>query len=215
MGAPNSTSGYRMLIFVVSVVVGLLGANPFADAVGFPRLGPDHYNNEGAIAFRVLSGFVVFLLTAILMRSLVVQVRAAVARIGATPAKPDGKAALASLICGTLCVLGALWVQVYASTHPVGVAPALRLNGNPGGMTFNGNPLGMDMSLNTQASPTLAFLSVGTFLVGAGLLAFGIWATLKPDRERPGVSAPAPAPAPTAAVKPDGLGADLVDAARV
>ena len=215
MGTPTSTSGYRMLILVVSVVVGLLGANPFADAVGFPPVGTG-YTEEMHITYRVLSGFIVFLLAATFLRFLVVQVRAAVLRIGATPGKPDGKAALTSILCGTLCVLGALFVQVYAATHPVGLAPTMTLGGNPGGMTINGNQVGMTapaigVSMQGQTSPTLAILSVATFLVGTGLLAFGIWATLKPGRERIEVAAPAA----TSTFKPDGLGADLVDAARI
>ena len=197
------TAGYGSLILSLAVVVAFLGANPFADAVGFPR--EDDHRSGMPVTLRVVCGAVVFFATYSFLRVLVGHVRVVARGLGATGAKPDRGLSLASLICGTLCLLAALIVQVYAATHPSGVrmSPTMTLNGGmPGGS--------LNMEAHSEVSLSMTLVSVLTFLVGAGLLAFGAWGSLK--------QAPAPAVVsptlPGSVAKPDGWGEATIDATR-
>jgi hypothetical protein len=58
------------------------------------------------------------------------------------------------------------------------------------------------MVAGSRSSPALTLVGLLTFLAGVGLLAFGVWGSLKP----------AAIPAPPA--KPDGWGEPMIDAAR-
>lgn len=196
----NPAGGYGALVVSLAIVVAFLGANPFADAVGFP--GRDYHDTPMPAFLRAVCGAVVFFATYSFLRFLVGHVRAVVRQLGATAAKPDRWLSLAGLICGTLCLLAALFVQVYAATHPVGVrvAPTMTFNGGmPGGS--------MNMEAHSEGSLALTLVSVLTFLFGAGLLAFGIWGSLK--------HAPGQPVLPGSVAKPDGWGEAAIDAARV
>ncbi len=187
---------YRPLIVSMSLVIAFLAANPFADAAGFPREDPGRGPMPAML--RVAAGFVVFFASCALLGTLIGMVRSVVDRLGST-ARPDWRLALASTICGTVCLLAALFVQVYAATHPTGVSisPTMTFNAGPGA------PSGaFNMEARGQASLALNLVSLLTFLAGAGLLAFGIWGSLKPAAPHESVA------------KPEGWGEPMIDAAR-
>jgi hypothetical protein len=58
------------------------------------------------------------------------------------------------------------------------------------------------MEARGQASLALNLVSLLTFLAGAGLLAFGVWGSLKPAAAHESVA------------KPEGWGEPMIDAAR-
>ena len=196
----RSTIGYSGLIASLALVVAFLGANPFADAVGIPR--EDVHRTSTPIILRFVCGLVVLYATFSVLRFLVGHVRAAVRGLVGSEARPDRGLTLAILICGTLCVLAALYVQIYASAHPNGgrVGPTMSFNaGGPGGS--------LNMEAHPEGSLALNLLSVLTFLAGAGLLAFGIWGSLKRPSNPPAL--------PASLANPEGWGEATIDAARV
>lgn len=115
--------GYRALVISMSLVIAFLGAGPFADAVGFPQ--PDDRTPTPAM-FRILGGVVIFFAATTFLEFLIGLIREVVARLGLSTAKPDRWIALASIICGTICLLAALQ-GAFAATQSggVSVAPAM------------------------------------------------------------------------------------------
>ncbi len=192
-------SGQGALVISISLVIAFLAANPFADAVGLP---PVDDRTPLAAFFRVVGGGVVFFAVFTFLRFLIGLARDVVARLGSSSARPDRWVALASIVCGTICLLAALQ-GAFAATHggSVSVAPTMTFTSGPA------NPGGsLNMQATSQTSPALTLISLLTFLAGTGLLAFGVWGSLKP--------ATILAPIPPAA-KPEGWGEPMIDAARV
>jgi hypothetical protein len=189
------TSGYRALVISMSLVIAFLAANPFADAVGLPQL--DDRTPMPAM-FRIIGGVVIFFAAKAFLEFLIRLARDVVGRLGSSAAKPDRRIVLASIVCGTVCLLAALQA-IFAANYYLGgsVAPTMTFN------TGTGMPQGsLNMVARGQSSPALTLISLLTFLAGAGLLAFGIWGILKP------------APTREAVTKPEGWGEPMIDAAR-
>jgi hypothetical protein len=191
-------SAYRALVISMSLVIAFLAANPFADAVGLPQV--DDRTPMPAM-FRIIGGVVLFFAASTFLGFLIGLARDAIGRLGSSSAKPDRWIALASIVCGTVCLLAAVQATFAANYYLGGPAPPT--------MTFQtgpGMPQGsLNMAATGRSSPALTLVSLLTFLAGAGLLAFGIWGSLKP----------AATLAPTAMVpKPEGWGEPMIDAAR-
>ena len=192
----SPTAGHKGLVVSLSVVVAFLGANPFADAVGFPR--EDMHGTSIPIMLRIVCGVVVFFASCSFLGFLIRLVRGLVERLGSAGARPDWRLALASIVCGTVCLLAALQ-GVFSATQSAGVsmAPTMTFNAGPGmpGGAFN-------IEARGRSSLALTLVSLLTFLAGSGLLAFGIWGSLKPAEPRESVA------------KPEGWGEPMIDAAR-
>ncbi len=149
--------------------------------------------------FRIVGGIVIFFAASTFLGFLIGLTREVVARLGSSAAKPDRWIALASIICGTICLLAALQ-GAFATTQSGGVSvtPTMTFSAGPG------NPGGsLNMQASRQNSSALTLVSLLTFLAGSGLLAFGVWGSLKP------------APPRDPAAKPQGWAEPMLDAARV
>jgi hypothetical protein len=190
--------GYRALVISMSLVVAFLAANPFADAVGLPQL--DDRTPMPAM-FRIIGGVVIFFAARAFLDFLIGLARDVVSRLGSSAARPDRWVALASIFCGTICLLAALQ-GAFAATQSggVSVAPTMSFRAGPG---IPGGSVNMEA--RGHASPALTLVSLLTFLAGAGLLAFGVWGSLKPT---------ATSPPPASVAKPEGWGEPMIDAAR-
>jgi hypothetical protein len=189
--------GYRALVISTSIVIAFLGANPFADAVGFPRQDQDN-GFPMAATMRIVCGIVVCFASLSFLNFLIRLVRDLVDRLGSSSARPDWRLALTSILCGTICLLAALQ-GAFAATQSAGVSvtPAMTFSAGPG------NPGGsIDMEARNRAPIALTLVSLLTFLAGAGLLAFGVWGSLKPAASQ------------ATAAKPEGWGEPMIDAAR-
>jgi hypothetical protein len=150
--------GYLGLAAALALAVGFLGANAFADAAGFPTpRNPER--DSGYVALRVLCGVVVFVISFVVFVFVFRELRALVHTMARAPVRPAAPVALASLVCGTACVVAALAVQLYGMRNPViGFGP------------------GPQLAVQT---PLMAHLvTLMAFLLGVALIAVGIWSSM-------------------------------------
>ncbi len=187
----------RFLIMILGIVVGMLGANSFADAVGLPdpRFLPS-YNNEGPIVGRVVCGFVVMLLAIGSLIFLARIIRHAIADLAQVTAKPRPPMPLTLVGCGTLCLLGALIFEWYLASYvaPANAAATLvnkMIQGDPGASAAT-------LSIHAQSSPVAQVVAIFTFLAGIAMIAIGIWSSLNAPPASPISALPSSIPlAPT------------------
>lgn len=164
--------GYMGVAAALAAAIGFLGANAFADAAGFPR--PRNPNDDaGYVALRVLCGIVVFIISFVVLAHLFRELRALVGALSRSPDRPAAPIALASLVCGTACVIGALGVRLYALRHPA-------VNLGPGPQVIVGTPL------------MAHIVTIMAFVVGVALSAIAIWSSM--GRTSAAVSIPLPQP---------------------
>jgi hypothetical protein len=150
--------GQLGLAAALALAIGFLGANAFADAAGFPV--PENPNRDSGYVFlRVLCGVVVFFVSFVVLAFLLRELRGLVHVLARSPDRPSAPVALASLLCGTACVIAALLVQLYSARNPtVRIGP------------------GAQVAVQT---PLMAHLvTVLAFLLGVGLIAIGIWSSM-------------------------------------
>jgi hypothetical protein len=151
----------------LGLAVGFLGANRFADAAGFPR-----GDGERATLLRVLSGFVVGLLTFALAQFLLFQTRAAVNTLARTPRRPSTGGAIALLACGMLCFLGVVALEWHLTSSGVTASHSVDLGPFGGGSA--------DVTVGNQPPLMGHIAAVFLFLAGVALTALGVWGTMQP-----------------------------------
>jgi hypothetical protein len=174
---PRSASapgrGHFAVAAALALAVGFLGANAFADAAGLP-VPQDPSRDPGYVFLRVVCGIVVFVVTFVVLSVLFRELRALVHTLARTSLRPGLPIAMTCLICGTACVIAALAVQLYWMRNPA--------------VGFGPRPY---MSVQT---PLMAhIITLMTFLLGAGLIAVGIWSSMG---QAPSIPAHANAAAP-------------------
>ena len=157
---PEATRGrpHWGLSAALALALGFLGANAFADAAGFPR-PRENYHDEGYVALRVLCGVVVFVVSWVVFAFAFRELVALTNAMARATVRPSPAIALASMVCGTACVIAALLVQLYGQRNPV-------LSVGPGPQVAVGTPLMAHL------------VTVMAFLLGAGLIAVGIWSSM-------------------------------------
>jgi hypothetical protein len=185
MDASSKGSGTELkpgwLSFALAIAVGLVGANAFADAAGFPQY--DMRESVGPFFARALAGLVLFFLTFTLVKYLFSLGARLVSLFGATGERPTLPVTMTILVCGTLCVLGALGLSLLDARSSANIAtPTISLPGAPnmpqmGDMRISGSLNVGGSSISALVRPLVTLL---TLLVGAALLAVGVWSGLKP-----------------------------------
>jgi hypothetical protein len=146
-------SGNAALILAVALVIGLLCANPFADAVGFPTITSEHIT-RGFVLIRVACGVVTIFASAVGLSLLLNWIGILKASLARTTARPALPIVLTLLVAGPLCMVAALALPLYLD--------------QPGNTVFH--------------LPLLAgLLAVLIFVTGAVLIGIGIWAAIRPS----------------------------------
>jgi hypothetical protein len=170
---PAGLAKPRLLIIMLSIVVGILSANAFADAAGLPQVEPDARSDDKVVPvlLRILSGVVVALMTAALLPFLISLGRQVVAVLGQTATRPGPWVAIALVICGTLCVLGTLVFELVILDSAPRVQTVIS--------SRNGLSSG-HITLHLRTPLLLQFLALCTFLAGVVLIALGIWSSMQP-----------------------------------
>jgi len=169
---------YGGLVLALALAIGIVGANAFADAAGFHDAALDHKGEPTpGMLLRVLCGFVLFLLSWMLLRFLFQLGTQIVWRLGQVRERPGLPIAITLLACGTLCVLGALLVVWYGNTGGVNMSPAVNLPRNMPGADMLPR---LDVSLQTTGSLLRPLAVSAALLIGVVLLALGVWSSLVP-----------------------------------
>jgi hypothetical protein len=153
----------RLFIYLaVSLAVAVLGAERFALAAGMPA-------HDQQVA---LCGFVLGFLTLALLMSVVHFTRQVIVVLTRTSARPGPTVGLTLIVCGTVCILGALALQFYATARPGGGSAII---GVPGaGVTAR-------VAAEASSASLLTLLAtVAVFLAGAALVALGVWSASSP-----------------------------------
>jgi hypothetical protein len=172
------------VLLTVGVLVGLLGANPVADAAGIDTDRRD-------TALRVLCGFALGLAT-ISVAMLVGHFGSLViAALRQSQRRPDRTMALTLVICGAVCLLMAMAFEWYVVSSTQVIRPAVA--GGPGGsatiqfpsLTGSGDQkatISVGGSGEIQIGRTASFVShalaISSFAAGAVLIALGVWSSM-------------------------------------
>jgi hypothetical protein len=171
------------LAFAMAAAVGLLGANAFADAAGLTQSDPQH-SSPGPMLGRVASGLVLFFLTYSLTRYLFRLGERLVSVLSTVRERPVLPITITLLVCGTLCVLGALGLSLYDGPTSASVStPTVNMAGVPNmpqmgnAMRFSGTVSLVGPSISMLVRPLVTLL---TLLLGIALLAVGVWGGLRP-----------------------------------
>ena len=146
-----------LLVLALGAAAGWLGAKPFADAVGVPTINDSR--DAGYVFLRIGCGIGVALIMMVVLAFVLREARA----MGSSGRPLSQTIAITLLICGTVCVLGAMVIPLYA-THS-GASIEMRVEQLSGG-------------IGVQTEPPLVVdvlaLAVLTFLGGAALIGVGI-----------------------------------------
>ena len=146
-------AGYALLTGSVAVAAGLLLANAFADAAGLSSEPA-----ELGVLLRVACGLVVAVVVGAFLDTMIRLARRAAEALRGRRHVADRPASVALLCCGTLCILGTLALEAVVLTY--GPSHEVILGANPG------------PALIAQV------LIVLTLVIGAALVATGVWALL-------------------------------------
>jgi hypothetical protein len=180
---PAGLAKPRLLIFMLSIVVGILSANAFADAAGLPQVEPDARSDDKVlpVLLRILSGVVVALMTAALLPFLIALGRQVVGVLGQTTTRPGPWVAIALVICGTLCLLGTLVFELVILDSAPRVQSVINAR--------NGLTSGR-ITLHLRTPLLVQLLALCTFLAGVALIALGIWSSIQPAAKLPLAAGP-------------------------
>jgi hypothetical protein len=155
----------------VAVAVGFLGASPFTMASGLiPGLGLD-FHSVGPLT--TVSGVILFILTLALLGPVTRLVQKTLEALGRVEERPGPAVTLGMLGMGTLCAIAAMVVQYNA------------LGAQSSGLTMHVGNMPSQVVVQSAGSFGLGVLSILTFLLGAAMIALGIWASLKPSSTPP------------------------------
>jgi hypothetical protein len=199
--APARRPSPTLALLAVALACGILGANPFADAAGLPV--PGDRPGDIAVFFRVICGFVLFLVVLFGLPALSRAVGGVAGRLAEVRARPPLPVAITLIVCGTICVLGAVVLTLSNPSVPSVNMPALTSLPGMHMETPNGH---LDIPVPSMGSPGASpfvsrgpsLLSVAVVLaalvVGASTIALGVWSALPPPELPPAVPKPAPLP---------------------
>jgi hypothetical protein len=193
--------GERLLSLAIALAAALLCFNALADAAGFARLPTNIENSDpGTFFLHFLCAVAGGLLTFAFVRFAFIQGRAIVRGVGRNSTVPGQSTSLIIIGVGGFCVLLAAITQVLA----VRSANAVMVM----------QPLANGASVGVAGEPPLVteVLVLLTFLLGAALMALGVWccflrdettlsrpSTLTPPAARGDGLPPIPSSQPTAA----------------
>ena len=162
-GKSNSVPGAKLLSLAAGLVGALLSFNALADAAGFPPLPGDMDRAEaGPVFLHILCGLVGGVLTFAFVRFAFIQGQAVVRGIQRSGVRPGQTTALALLCVGGSCILVAAITQLLAGRSSSGFV--VEQLGNGGRAAIMAQP-----PLVTEVIVLL------TFLLGAALVALGVW----------------------------------------
>jgi hypothetical protein len=150
----------------VSVAIGFLGAYPLATASGL--FGTVRESNRDSLI--VASGIILGFLTLCLIGPMLRLIRQVLETLKQVEERPKPMVALTMLGLGSLLAITAMVIQVNAGSR---ASTGLSMN-------INGFTQSPQMQVETSGSLALGILTIATFLLGASLIALGIWASLKP-----------------------------------
>jgi hypothetical protein len=179
---------YGGLVLALALAIGIVGANAFADAAGFHDAALDHKGEPTpGMLLRVLCGFVLFLLSWMLLRFLFQLGTQIVWRLGQIRERPGLPITITLLACGTLCVLCALLVVWHGDTGNLNMSPEVNLPSNMPGANMVPR---LDLSMRTTGSLIWPLAVCAALVIGVALLALGVWSSLAPARATPEVTSP-------------------------
>ncbi len=166
------------LTLSVAVVVGLVGAIPLTNATGISRVLPNG-TSDGPLIFSC--GVILFLLTLALIGPLRRSLSALASRLAQTDARPTPLAAATMIGSGTLCVLSSLYLAWASASNPAnqirdqmqGMMKSVKTNG--GSISVNLPP---EALVGSGSGSGAMILTVAVFVLGTGLIALGVWASL-------------------------------------
>jgi hypothetical protein len=174
----RANSSARWLPWTLALAAGLLGANSFSTAAGFPPASNNSPNAEYGVTCWVISAVVLGFLTFTLTKYLFGLGERLFELFSVVHDRPVLPVTITFLVCGTLCVLGALGLSVADGPPSVTLShPAMRVPG-PEFAPFSAGAPSITALL---IRPLVTILSL---LVGTALMALGVWASLKPASER-------------------------------
>jgi hypothetical protein len=163
MPKTDSVPGY--LVPAVAIAVGILGANSFADAAGFPPIVSGE-QEPGHVMLRLVCAIVVGVLSAAVFATLLRLVRVLSIKLSETRGRPSTAVAITLIACGTVCLLGALAIPLYI--HHASAASI--------SLTMTNASVSLD-----QTSILSVLATIVTITAGAALTAIGIWGSLRAD----------------------------------
>ena len=176
-----------LLVPAVAAALGFLGANPFADAVGFPQPEPRH--EEVAILLRVLCGLLVGVLAFTATLALIRLTRVVADRLGRVTDRPPLAVVLTWIIAGAVCILLVLGAEVYfLRAAPI---PTVQLSETSGSVAA--------LTVRVQVPFVATVVAIFAFLAGIALVALGVWGGLQAGQPQGPQQMPAAPPLPPSA----------------
>ncbi len=136
----------------------------------------DQWGNPNPSMFlRVLCGFVLFVLSWMVLRFLFQLGTQVVWRLGQIRERPGLPIAITLLACGTLCVLGALLLVWPGVTGGPNMSPTMNMPGAEMIPRFD-----MSMAMRTSGSLLRPPAVCAALVIGVALSALGVWSSLAP-----------------------------------
>jgi hypothetical protein len=188
---PDRVPGQRLLSLGVALAVALLCFNALSDAAGFTPLPPNlDRADPGSVFLHVLCGLTGGVLAFAFMRFAFIQGRAIVRSLHRTVTAPGQAVAFALLGVGSGCIVIAAVTQLLAGRSNSGLAMQYTVNG---------------ATIGVVAQPPLVteVLVLLTFLVGAALVALGVWCCFQRNEAAAAITQPSMTTPPVA--RGDGL----------
>jgi len=173
--------GQKLFIFASALLIGFVGGRGVAESAGLvlPEIGADRFDHR-----HELDGLWIFLATVLLALFVVAALRFVLLlsqRVGGLLARletrPDRWIAVTTIVCGMLCLLGAVALQWHQASTSASVSAALPEIGQLGknkGMMMQGGAI----SVRAQTSLMAPIMTIGVFLAGLAITAVGIWSGL-------------------------------------
>ena len=182
---PLRPSLRRLAYLAFGILVGILGADAFARAVGLTAVSEcSGGDREGAIFLRIVLGLVLTATSMIFAAVAVHLVTALTERLAAAPQRPGLAMSIVMMACGSVCVLLSLifyWWLAAASTiiTPRGSeSGAIALQSPAGSAGPMAITAGGSVEIRKATSPLTHVVALGTFLAGISMLTLGIWGSM-------------------------------------
>jgi hypothetical protein len=157
-------------VFAVAIALAFLGAGPFAAAIGFPPIPNVNEPEAGPVFGHIAAGVIIFVLVIALAGPIGRLTRGIIHRIEQSHAKPAQPVVLTLIICGTLCVIGAMGMELYLVRYGESVMTAAGIGGL--GQAMERVSVGVE-------TPILGHMvAILGLVAGAGLASVGFWGSL-------------------------------------
>jgi len=157
-------------VFAVAIALAFLGAGPFASAIGFPPIPNASDPEAGPVFGHIAAGVIIFVLVIALAGPLARFIREIIRRIEQTHAKPAQPVVLTLIICGILCVLGAMGMELYLVRYGESVMTAAGIGGL--GQAMERVSVGVETPILGHVIAILGLVA------GVGLASVGFWGSL-------------------------------------